>query len=49
MGFGDSMPQNSQFVKQSPATALRDSNDALAPLYWGGKLFMWLVSCFKPL
>jgi hypothetical protein len=37
------MPQNSQFVKQSPATALRDSNDALAPLYWGGKSFMDLT------
>ena len=46
------MPQNSQFVKDPPATSLRDSNDALSPVYWGGKsfmpsfLFLWLPVIF---
>jgi hypothetical protein len=34
------MPQNSQFVKEPPATLLRESNDALVPVYWGEKSFM---------
>jgi len=36
------MPQNSHFVKDPPATSLRDSNDALTPVYWRGKSFMLL-------
>jgi len=47
------MPQNNQFVKDPPATSLRDSNDALAPLYGGEKSFMtplqkgWFVHLAK--